>query len=115
MAFARGCTGPRYRPVLDIVEVVFDRRSIFSAVSVSPAPAVDLRPAGYARLHLWRQITVDGIVDRCNVFQPRHGSRAGRTNERQVALEDTLKSCGNSSRLVLRINFPTRVTRRSSF
>ena len=37
-----------------------------------------------------------------------------RADERQVALEDTLKSCGSSSRLVLRMKRPTRVTRGSS-
>jgi hypothetical protein len=51
------------RPVLDVIEVVLDAAlNLFLAVGLA-APAVDLRPAGDARLDtVAREITVDRLV-----------------------------------------------------
>src|ERR1700737_3584299 len=75
------------RPVLDVVEIELDALlDLLLAVDFA-APAVDLRPAGNARLDTMpREITIHRLVEQPALQFALHGVRA-RTDQREVALE----------------------------
>src|SRR5450631_809221 len=77
----------QHRPVLDVIEIELDALlDFFFAVDLT-APAVDLRPAGYAGLDaVAREIAVDGLVEQPALQFALHCVRTG-ADQRQVALE----------------------------
>src|ERR1700730_14908645 len=77
----------QHRPVLDIVEIELDALLDFFFAVDFAAPAIDLRPAGYARLDaVTREIAVHRFVEQPALQFALHGVRA-RTDQREVALE----------------------------
>src|SRR5690606_30248671 len=76
-----------HRPVLDVVEVVLDPALDLLRCVGFPAPAVDLRPAGDARLDLVaREVAVDDLAIEL-VGSLRHRRVGARADQRQVALQ----------------------------
>ena len=79
------------RPVLDVEQVVLDAAlDLLFGVGLA-APAVDLRPAGDARLHaVAREVAVDDLVVEL-VRRLRLNRVRARPDERKVALEDDVE------------------------
>src|ERR1700694_2229906 len=77
----------QHRPVLDIIEIELDALLDFLFAVDFAAPAVDLRPAGNARLDaVTREIAVYRLVEQPALQFALHGVRA-RTDQREVVLE----------------------------
>src|SRR6202166_2886305 len=77
----------QHRPVLDIIEVEPDALLDFLFAVDFAAPAVDLRPAGNARLDaVTREISVHRLVEQPALQFALHGVRT-RTDQREIALE----------------------------
>src|ERR1700692_1978028 len=77
----------QHRPVLDVIEVELDALLDFLLAVALAAPAVDLGPAGNARLDaVAGEIAVDRLVEQPALQFALHGVRA-RTDQRQIALE----------------------------
>ena len=94
------------RPVLDVVEVVLDAL-LDRGVA---APAVDLRPAGEAGLHLVAQhVLRDPLLELLDEERP-----LGRGPTSVMSPRSTFQNCGSSSRLVRRRKRPIGVLRGSS-
>src|ERR1700692_1542464 len=81
----------QHRPVLDVVEVEFDALLDFLFAVDFAAPAVDLRPAGNARLDaVAREISIHRFIEQPALQLALHGVRA-RTDQREIALEHHVK------------------------
>src|ERR1700694_1966363 len=77
----------QHRPVLDIVEIELDALLDFLFAVDFAAPAVDLRPAGNARLDaVAREIAVHRFVEQPALQFTLHGVRT-RADQREIAFE----------------------------
>src|SRR4051812_32402122 len=77
----------QHRPVLDVIQVELDALLDLLFIVDFAAPAVDLRPAGDARLYaVAREVPVDGFVEQAALQLALHRMGAG-TDQRQIALE----------------------------
>src|ERR1700694_5461884 len=77
----------QHRPVLDIIEIELDAFLDFLFAVDFAAPAVDLRPAGNARLDaVTREIAVHRFVEQPSLQFALHGVRP-MTDQREVAFE----------------------------
>ncbi len=75
------------RPVLDVVQVAIDAFADLGGIIDFTAPAIDLRPAGDARLDLVAgEISVDDLVPELVARMGVHGMRA-RAHEREFAAQ----------------------------
>src|SRR3954452_14261849 len=77
----------QHRPVLDVIQIELDALLDFLFIVDLAAPAVDLRPAGDARLDaMAREIAVDRLVEQPALQLALYRMRP-RTDQRQVARE----------------------------
>src|SRR5215211_7899196 len=98
------------RPVVDVIEVVFDSAAHL-VVGIGLAPqSIDLGPAGDSRL----DVVAAGIEGNLLLVFAVVGKRVGRGPTSDMSPLITLMSCGNSSMLQRRNQRPTRVTRQSA-
>src|SRR5689334_5521417 len=82
------------RPVFDVVEVVLDALLDLLLVVDLTAPAVDLSPAGNARLDAMAgEIAVDSFVEQLCLQFALHRMRAG-TDQGEIALEHDIEKLG---------------------
>src|SRR5437879_2196186 len=77
----------QHRPVLDVIKIELDALLDFLFAVDFAAPAVDLRPAGNARLDaVAREIAVHGFVEQPALQFTLHGVRT-RSDQRKIVLE----------------------------
>src|SRR5437660_9349577 len=81
----------QHRPVFDVIEIELDALLDLLLIVDLAAPAIDLGPAGDARLDaVAGEIAVDGLVEQPALQLALHRMRA-RTDQREVAVEHDIE------------------------